>query len=74
MARKVYSINLEEKTVEGIDELAKKMNSSRSQVVEMVMSVAVQKTSLSSFYKSLAKCWMAEENEESASDSKPAYV
>ena len=74
MARKVYSINLEESTVDGIDELARQMNSSRSQVVEMVMSVAVQKTSLSSFYKSLAQCWMSKEKEESASENNPAYV
>ena len=74
MARKVYSINLEESTVEGIDELARQMNSSRSQVVEMVMSVAVKKTNLSSFYKSLAQCWMGKEKEEGESESKPAYV
>lgn len=60
MAKKVISVNLDEKTIEELDSLAKKMGVSRSTFCEMTLSTAVGGQNVSSFTR-----WLFSGNQES---------
>ena len=68
MAKKVISVNLDEKTIDEMDSLARKMGVSRSTFCEMTLSTAVGGQSVSSFTKWLFSGKQENEQEDGIGD------
>lgn len=68
MAKKVISLNLDEQTINELDELAKKMGVSRSTFCEMTLKTAVGGQTVSSFTK-----WLFQPKEKEDESSKIAF-